>query len=341
MLFRSSDNVITSSDILIGSRYVSGLAAGASNAADTAITIPATVPAGTYTIGAIADYNNAVKESDETNNSLAGNQITVLGPELRMTAVSGPASAARGGTKSVSDTATNIGGGSASSFYVGIYLSADSIITESDMLLGYRYVPGLDPGASNTGTTSITIPSSIAPGTYYIGAIADNFTVMECDEWDCWDTGIGNRIVESNEANNALAGNQIVVSGPDLAMTVVSGPGAGARGRTITVNSTVTNAGNEASSGFSVALYLSTDSMITTSDIYLGTRSVASLAAGASNAAATAVTIPRIIGYDEDGYPISLPPGTYYIGAIADTYNKVQESSEVNNALAGNQLVIM
>jgi subtilase family serine protease len=339
-IYLSADNVITSSDIFIGYRYVSGLTPGASSTADTTITIPTTVPAGTYYIGVIADYNNVVKESDETNNGLAGNQIAILGPDLTMTTVSGPASAARGGTITVSDTATNIGGSSASPFYVGIYLSADAVITESDMLLGYRNVPGLAPGASNTGTTSVSIPSSIAPGTYYIGAIADNFTIMECDEWDCWDTGLGKRIVESNEANNTLAGSQIVVTGPDLTMTAVSGPGTGTRGGTITVGNTVTNAGNGASSSFSVALYLSTDSVITSSDIYLTTRSISGLAAGASNAAATTVTIPRTIGYDEDGYPISLPPGTYYIGAVADSNNQVQESSETNNTLAGSQIVI-
>jgi subtilase family serine protease len=339
-IYLSADNVITSSDIFIGYRYVSGLTPGASSTADTTITIPTTAPAGTYYIGVIADYNNVVKESDETNNGLAGNQIAILGPDLTMTTVSGPASAARGGTITVSDTATNIGGSSASPFYVGIYLSADAVITESDMLLGYRNVPGLAPGASNTGTTSVSIPSSIAPGTYYIGAIADNFTIMECDEWDCWDTGLGKRIVESNEANNTLAGSQIVVTGPDLTMTAVSGPGTGTRGGTITVGNTVTNAGNGASSSFSVALYLSTDSVITSSDIYLTTRSISGLAAGASNAAATTVTIPRTIGYDEDGYPISLPPGTYYIGAVADSNNQVQESSETNNTLAGSQIVI-
>ncbi len=74
--------------------------------------------------------------------------------------------------------------------------------------------------------------------------------------------------------------------------------------------------------------------------VSLGSRSVAGLAAGASNAAATTVTIPRTIRHDEDGYPISLPPGTYYIGAIADIYNQVQKSSEVNNTLTGTQIVI-
>ena len=339
-IYLSTDSVITSSDIFLGYRYVTGLTPAAPSTASMTIKIPATATGGTYYIGAIADYNNMVKESDETNNGLAGNQITILGPDLKMTAVNGPTSAARGETKTVSDTATNIGGSGVSAFYVGIYLSADSVITESDMLLGYRYVPGLAPGAANTGTTSVTIPSWIAPGTYYIGAIADNFTVMECDEWDCWDTGMGNRIVESNEANNALAGNQIVVVGPDLAMTAVSGPGTGTRGGMITVSNTATNAGTGASPSFSVALYLSTDRVITSSDIFLGIRSVAGLAAGASNAAATTVTIPRTIGHDEDGNSIDLPAGTYYIGAVADYFNQVQELSEVNNTLAVNQIVI-
>jgi len=38
--------------------------------------------------------------------------------------------------------------------------------------------------------------------------------------------------------------------------------------------------------------------------------------------------------------PATLAPGTYYLGAIADVNNNVQESSETNNALAGNQITV-
>jgi hypothetical protein len=60
---------------------------------------------------------------------------------------------------------------------------------------------------------------------------------------------------------------------------------------------------------------------------------------GASNAAASVVGIPTIVGYDDEGYGIGFAPGTYYIGAIADSTNAVLES-ETNNALPGNQITI-
>jgi hypothetical protein len=44
--------------------------------------------------------------------------------------------------------------------------------------------------------------------------------------------------------------------------------------------------------GFSVGIYLSADNVIAGDDILLGYRNVSSLAAGASSAADTAVTIP-------------------------------------------------
>jgi subtilase family serine protease len=83
-IYLSTDNVITSSDRLIASRFVSGLTPGASSPYGTAVTIPNNVTPGTYYIGAIADYGNAVAESDEMNNALAN---IVVGPTT-MTATS-------------------------------------------------------------------------------------------------------------------------------------------------------------------------------------------------------------------------------------------------------------
>ena len=116
-------------------------------------------------------------------------------PDLVMTAVSGPATGATGGQITIANTAKNQGAGASGSFYVGLYLSTDATITQSDVWLGGRTVSSIAPGASNTAETSVTIPNHIAPGTYYIGSIAD----------------YGNNVTESDETNNALAGNQIYI----------------------------------------------------------------------------------------------------------------------------------
>ena len=121
----------------------------------------------------------------------------------------------------------------------------------------------------------------------------------------------------------------MAVAGSDLVMSSISGPTTTATGKVITLTDTVTNQGAGAASGFLVWMYLSTDATITTADTFLGYRSVGSLAAGASNTASSSVTIPS-----------NLKPGTYYYGAIADRYNEVGESSETNNARAGNTVVV-
>jgi subtilase family serine protease len=169
---------------------------------------------------------------------------------------------------------------------------------------------------SSAADTTVTIPSTFAPGAYYIGAIAD----------------ANRQVQESNEANNALAGNQIVITGPDLTMSALSYPAAGVIGGTITVSSTVTNSSDMASPGFSVGLYLG--------GVYLGSRSVSGLAAGASSSADTTVTIPSYLGEDEYGDPIYFSPGTYSIIARADNAGQVGETSETNNELTGSQIVI-
>ena len=67
-----------------------------------------------------------------------------------------------------------------------LYLSTNTTWDAGDTYLGSRAVPMLAAGASSAGSTSVTIPSSIATGTYYIIALTDD----------------GNAIAETNETNN-------------------------------------------------------------------------------------------------------------------------------------------
>ena len=236
-------------------------------------------------------------------------------PDLVMTAVSGPTSANTEQQITVANTARNQGLGAAGPFWVYLYLSTDATITTSDIYLVGRYIGNLAAGTESTVNTTVTIPSSVASGTYYIGAIADSSSI----------------VVESDETNNALAGSPITVTKvyPDLVMTSVSGPTSANTEQQITVANTVKNQGLGAAGPFWVYLYLSTDATITTSDIYLVGRYIGNLAAGTESTVNTTVTIPS-----------SVASGTYYIGAIADSSSIVVESDETNNALAGNQITI-
>ena len=314
--YLSSDATITTSDVRIGSRYINvSVPAGTTAPATTPVTIPASLAPGPYYLGAIADYASQIAETDETNNALTANTITLTpGADLVMTSVSSAATAVTGGPLAITDTVTNQGSGAIASFYLRYYLSTDATITPSDLSLGYRYLGGLNAGASSPGTTLVTLPTSPLPGSYTLGAIAD----------------YNNLRPESNETNNALAGTALTLSpGADLVMTAVSGPATALRGTAISLSNTVLNQGSGAAGGFWVGLYLSSDAVITTSDIRVGSRWVASLAAGATSAVATSVTLPA-----------TLASGPYFLGAMADSDARARESEETNNSLAGATITI-
>jgi len=132
-------------------------------------------------------------------------------------------------------------------------------------------------------------------------------------------------VAESDETNNtAAAPGQVTVSAPfkDLLITALSGPTSAATGSSISIANTVKNQGTASATGFYVKFYLSLDDAITTADTYLGQRYVFSLAAGASSAANTSLTVPSSVTGD-----------TYFLGAIADANAQVAESDETNNQL--------
>lgn len=115
-------------------------------------------------------------------------------PDLAVTGVSGPTSAKRGEYITVSTTIVNQGTVSTGgSFDLGIYLSTDATITTGDIKRATVSVADMAPGESRTLSADFLIQGSTVPGAYYLGAIADETNV----------------VVESNEFNNALAGNTI------------------------------------------------------------------------------------------------------------------------------------
>lgn len=320
-VYLSADATITSADTLLGRRHVAGLAVGAASTVTATVSTPATLAPGTYYLGAMADELNSQTESDETNNTLAGSPLAVVQDvDLMLSAVSTTASSfPLGGTLPFTTTARNQSAtGTARRFHIGLYLSADATITPDDFLLATRYVASLAPGASSTATTSSTIPSTLAPGTYYVGAIADYTNVQS----------------EISETNNTLAGATVgVVREVDLSVlalhhTATVVPGGGSFPVTVTLR----NQGASPSGAFGVGLYLSPDTVITPFDSILISPQprLGPLAAGTS----TTVTFTAAV------HP-AWPSGTYYVGALVDPNNEQQETSETNNAGTGPTLLVV
>jgi subtilisin family serine protease/subtilase family serine protease len=326
--YLSTDPTITTADYLIASAATGSLAGGKTQRLSVTASVPGTVPAGTYYLGAIVDPNNTLAETNNANNALQSGTVAVsYSVDLLMTAVAGPTAAATGQSVTVTGTVMNQGlVKTAGNVTVGFYASADAAITTGDTLLGTVTVAPIAAGASVPVSLTAVLNTALKAGTYTVGAIADP----------------GALVAESVESNNARAGNTVAVTyGPDLIVTAVSGPASAARGASVTLNGTVRNQGVGALGALSdqnvgatastvrLGFYLSTNNTITANDTLVGAVAIGPLSAGQSVPLSVTITLPT-----------SLKAGTYYLGAIADFSNGIAETNEVNNALVGATLVV-
>ncbi len=109
-----------------------------------------------------------------------------IGPDLAVATLTVPAVAGPGSTINVSETTKNQGAGHSAASSTRFYLSDNLTFDAADESLGTRSVGALAPGDSSVGTTTVTIPTNVSSGTFYVIAVADD----------------GNAVPESNETNN-------------------------------------------------------------------------------------------------------------------------------------------
>jgi hypothetical protein len=201
LYYYSTDATITSSDTFSGGGCTySGLQAGATISCQGNASVPSSLSPGSYFFGAIVDADGLVTESNETNNTRATPitlTTTAPAPDLVVTSVTAPSSGVQGGTLFVTITYTNSGTVNAGAFRVGIWYSNDTTINTFDEFSGFACSPSnLAVGASGTCSGTITIRSSLSPGTYYVGGFADDLR----------------QITESDETNNARASAPITIT---------------------------------------------------------------------------------------------------------------------------------
>jgi subtilase family serine protease len=280
------------------------LAAAASSAGSTSLTIPVGTAPGSYYVIARSDADGGVTEANETNNTASS--AIVIGPDLFVSAFTAPATGGAGAAISVSSTTKNQGGGSTGAASTTRFsLSTDAIYDAGDTPLGLRAIAILAAGASSAGSTSLTIPVGTAPGNYYVLARAD----------------ADGAVFETNETNNTAS--SAIAIGPDLVVSALTDPTSVQVGHSINMSSTTKNQGGGSAGASTTKFYLSTDAIYDTGDTQLGLRAIAVLAAGASSAGSTTLTVP-----------VGTPPGNYYLIAVADATSAVLEANEANNTLA-------
>ena len=246
----------------------------------------------------------------DANKSVTATFAYVAQPDLNMTDITpNTATVKAGATLSVTDTVSNQGATSGV-FRIGYHLSANTIYGDADdvVIPTIRVVTSLGAGASNTSTTSLSIPLAAPGGTYYLCAMADSV----------------NQVTESNESNNTLCGASTVrVPLPDLIISALSMPAttAGA-GAALLVSNSILNQGGSKAGAFVVVFHLSTNGVYGDGDdiVLTTTRTVGSLGIGATTSVTNGMRIPD-----------TTQAGDYYICAKADEGGSVAESDEGNN----------
>jgi subtilase family serine protease len=234
---------------------------------------------------------------------------TAIVPDLTITGVTAPATAAAGTAVSASATVVNRGNAVATGVTVRFFLSTDGVISASDTALGDSTVATLGIGAQTVVTRSVTIPAGLAPGSYTLGAIVDPDA----------------RVIESNEGNNVsspAAPVTITGAGIDLAVTALDVPSSALIGGTLPVTVTVQNVGTvSTASTFETRVFLSATGVIDATSILLGSFTRSGLAAGERAAVGQDFTIPTTVA-----------SGNYSVCAQVDATNTVAESLETNNS---------
>ena len=304
-LYLSDDTAVESSDTpLNGVQLVPALAPGASVTSSISVTIPIWTAPGPHYLLAKSDADDVLFESQEGNNTRA--RYLAIGADLFVSSFTVPATATPGATMVVTDTVTNQGGDAAAASTIKFHWSANPTLDTSDVLLGGRGIPALEPAASSSGQTTLTIPSALAMGTYYVIAEAD----------------AAKAVPETQETNNTTA--RAVQIGADLLVSAFTTPAKGGAGVPITFSDTTMNQGSDAVAATVTRFYLSTNSQLDASDLLLpGSRAVSALGPGVSSSGSTTATIPA-----------GIAAGAYYLIAKADADNAVAETQEGNNIAA-------
>lgn len=129
-------------------------------------------------------------------------------PDLVVDTVIAPSTGSIGGTISISAPVRNAGSSASGAFRVGLYFSTDATITTADTFSGSCNFPsGLAAGATGACSGTFSVPTGLAPGNYYVGAIVDDQSA----------------VTESNESNNARASvTATALSQPSLVVFDVS-----------------------------------------------------------------------------------------------------------------------
>ncbi|WP_437944541.1 CARDB domain-containing protein [Sorangium sp. So ce281] len=302
----SSDELIADPDLLLNTCQVSGVGAGSSRTISCAFTRPREMMIGSWLVGAVADSEDTVPESDESNNTEHDWHLRLIQegpPNLVVSSVDCPARATSPGTISCSVRIRNQGDGFASSISGEMRLSQDTNITTFDTLIGTCDRVSLTAGGSTTITCDGTIPSGLI-GLQNVGIVTHG-PIFSAEP--------------SGDDNTGYDAIQLDPGPADLVVSSVECPRSATSPGEIRCSVRISNQGGSAASSFSNEMRLSRDANIAGFATRIGACDSPSLFAGQSQTITCSGSIP------------AGQTGPQYVGIIADSVSRVNEADEKNN----------
>ena len=296
--YLSTDATITTSDTRIDGQYVKRLAPSeTSGYGDVQVTTTAESTPGTYYYGACVQAVSG--ETDTTNNCSDAVAVTVSDDDDAPSAPGKPTSltaTAEGQTEiDLSWTAPSDDGGAAITGY-RIEVSTNGS-SWSDL-------------AADTGSTSASYS--------HTGLTAGSTRHYRVSAINSAGTG------PASDSDSATT-EQVVPGSPDLVVVNTLAAANVSPGHSLSLNATVRNQGDGASTSTTLRYYFSSDPTITTSDTEAGTNEIDSIVPSGNERNAIAVTVPST-------------PGKYYYGACVDAVTG--ESDATNNCSTATEVTV-
>ncbi|MCX6550627.1 MAG: IPT/TIG domain-containing protein, partial [Acidobacteria bacterium] len=276
---------------------------GGSPATDVAVIGPleltARVPA-----HAVGTVDVVVRHPNGLSGTLAGG-YTYRDVDLIISTLASPARLGPGESDLVTVTTRNEGTGGVPFSTSAIYLSSDTVVDASDVLLNTHTVPPLKANRTSRAVVEIQVPAGTPAGSYYLIAVAD----------------ANSDVGESIETNNVRTKELRV--GCDLVVSVIDAPQHSKPGGAVKIDATTRNHGPGLAPATTTRLYFSADEVIGLGDRVIGVLAVGPLAVGAGSTGSLKWTIPA-----------GTALGRYYILAKADAGGTAPETNEGNNVRA-------
>lgn len=296
------------SSFLLGTAMIDSLQPGEARTVEIIGTMPPDMFVGiSYYISVLADYPYLIEESDDGNNQHYARVTPVAGTVCEADAFEDDSTMALARPLYLGDKrAQNLCDGGNDWLYF-------------DATAGQTYIVTTAEG--NYSSVSLTLTDAAG------GVLATNpyYAIRPSITWTAPATGryyvkvatfgSGYRYTLSLQAPAA-----------DLVESSARFPGAARAGALLRFDDSVENRGTVAAGPSEIGYYLSTDEFVTTDDLLLDVHPIP----GVEPASWAQISVDGLASL-----PVDLPPGTYWLGSIADHANQVTEFREHNNASRG------